>query len=100
MYQAHNTHNVQLKQAEVIFHGIVQEVGFRYTTAKLAQRFLVTGWIKNESDGSVKTVIQGEKKEITALINELKSRFSDNITDFSIKWQAFNHKEDSFQIKH
>ena len=36
----------------MIFHGRVQGVGFRYTAKYLARSMNLTGWVKNEYDGS------------------------------------------------
>ena len=42
------------KQREHIrFTGYVQGVGFRYRLSHLAQYYGVTGWVRNEYDGSV-----------------------------------------------
>ena len=37
----------------MIFHGRVQGVGFRYTAKYLARSMNLTGWVKNEYDGTV-----------------------------------------------
>jgi acylphosphatase len=65
----------------VTFTGAVQGVGFRYATANLAPRFNVAGWVRNESDGSVTCVIEGERAEtdrfIAAIQNAMRSHISD-----------------------
>ncbi|MBL8829940.1 MAG: acylphosphatase, partial [Planctomycetaceae bacterium] len=43
----------------VLFHGRVQGVGFRVTTRSIAQRFAVTGWVRNLPDGSVELLAEG-----------------------------------------
>ncbi len=50
-----------------VFHGRVQGVGFRYTAKYLAQSMDLTGWVKNEWDGTVSMEVQGRE----ALINKL-----------------------------
>ena len=35
------------------FEGSVQGVGFRYRMSQLARHYDVTGWVRNEYDGSV-----------------------------------------------
>ncbi|NNM27707.1 MAG: acylphosphatase, partial [Phycisphaerales bacterium] len=44
----------------VIFRGRVQGVFFRATTRALAQDYAVTGWGRNEADGSVRCVVEGD----------------------------------------
>ncbi len=50
----------------ITFHGQVQGVGFRYTASHAAERYRLTGWVRNEYDGSVTCEIQGGKDEIDA----------------------------------
>ncbi len=50
----------------ISFHGHVQGVGFRYTARHAADRYRLTGWVKNEYDGSVTCEIQGRSEEIEA----------------------------------
>ncbi len=48
------------------FYGQVQGVGFRYTASHAAERYRLTGWAKNEYDGSVTCEVQGSKEAIDA----------------------------------
>ena len=48
------------------FYGQVQGVGFRYTARHAAQRYRVTGWVRNEYDGSVTCEVQGRECDIEA----------------------------------
>lgn len=60
------------KMAEVrkhiVFHGRVQGVGFRYTAKYLAQSLRLTGWVKNEWDGTVSMEVQGREPMINKLL--------------------------------
>jgi acylphosphatase len=49
----------------VHFSGMVQGVGFRYTTMRVARSFQVTGYVKNLADGSVEVVAEGESDELS-----------------------------------
>ena len=40
-------------RCRVIYRGRVQGVGFRYTSASIARRFPVTGYVRNLPDGTV-----------------------------------------------
>lgn len=53
------------------FHGRVQGVGFRYTAKYLAQSLCLTGWVKNEYDGTVLMEIQGREFLIHELMKGL-----------------------------
>ena len=52
--------------------GRVQGVGFRMFVRQTAIAMKVTGWVKNESDGSVSMEIQAEPHVLDALIERLK----------------------------
>ncbi len=45
-----------------VFHGKVQGVGFRYTAKYLALSLGLTGWARNEWDGTVTMEVQGRKR--------------------------------------
>lgn len=53
------------------FEGIVQGVGFRYEVYQIATQLKLTGWVRNEMDGSVLCEVQGTNKKIEYLINHL-----------------------------
>ena len=58
-------------KAEIIVTGLVQGVGFRYFVSKKANEFNLVGFTKNQYDGSVLTVVEGEKYLIEDLYKEL-----------------------------
>ncbi len=43
----------------LVFTGMVQGVGFRWTTQALARQSGVAGWVRNEDDGNVSCELQG-----------------------------------------
>ena len=47
------------KQYEIIVHGRVQGVGFRYAARNQARSLGLKGWVENQPDGSVRTLVQG-----------------------------------------
>ena len=53
------------------FCGRVQGVGFRYKAKYLAQSLGLTGWVKNEWDGSVTMEIQGRSMMIEKMLENL-----------------------------
>lgn len=56
---------------KVHFLGFVQGVGFRFTIARHAAPLKITGWVKNEYDGTVSAELQGEKKNIDLLLDKM-----------------------------
>lgn len=57
----------------IIFHGRVQGVGFRYTAKHLAYSLGLTGWVKNEWDGSVLMEVQGREMLVDKLMVRLNT---------------------------
>lgn len=52
----------------IVFFCRVQGVGFRYTAKYLAQSLGLTGWVKNEWDGTVLMEVQGREPMINKLL--------------------------------
>jgi acylphosphatase len=57
-------HEDKIIRKEIRVYGWVQGVGFRYRTTYAAESLGATGWVKNESDGSVLMEIQGTEEQI------------------------------------
>ena len=54
------------------FHGRVQGVYFRATAKEVARRHAVTGWVRNEADGTVRCVVEGEEDELDRFVAALQ----------------------------
>ena len=52
-------------------YGVVQGVGFRYTTKHLADQLKVNGIVRNENDGSVYIEALGSDQQIKKFVEEL-----------------------------
>jgi len=50
------------------YEGRVQGVGFRYFAYRTADRFGLTGYAHNHSDGSVEVQVQGDEDRIAAFL--------------------------------
>ena len=55
------------------FYGSVQGVSFRYTSSTIAKKLGLTGWVRNEYDGSVEMEAQGTSELINKLIDTMKN---------------------------
>ena len=64
----------EIIRKQYTFTGHVQGVGFRYSAQYLAQAIGVTGWVKNEWDGTVVMEAQGTKEQLDLLIEKLRTR--------------------------
>jgi acylphosphatase len=70
-----------MERTAVIFEGRVQGVGFRFAAREVAERFAVTGWVRNEPDGAVRLEVQGQAPEVNAMIDALRSRMAGYIRE-------------------
>lgn len=57
------------------FTGQVQGVGFRWTNQSLAHELGCTGWVHNESDGSVTMEIQGTPAQLIKHLDTLHANY-------------------------
>ena len=64
---------VQMKRYHYIFKGRVQGVGFRFTAIQYANQLGLTGWVRNNYDGSVEMEVQGEEYTIQSMIQHLRN---------------------------
>lgn len=56
------------KRIRATVHGRVQRVAFREFTRQEAARLGVSGWVKNQVDGTVAVVCEGEAAQVDALV--------------------------------
>ena len=57
-----------MKAVQARVTGRVQGVSFRWYTQEQAQGLGVTGWVRNEPDGSVAAHVEGEPGAVDALV--------------------------------
>lgn len=65
-----------MERRAIRFSGRVQGVGFRVTTREVARGVAVTGWVRNEPDGTVWCEVQGEKAACDRFVEALCSRMA------------------------
>ncbi|HUP55359.1 MAG TPA: acylphosphatase [Methylomirabilota bacterium] len=51
--------------------GRVQGVGFRYYILRRGMELGVTGWVSNESDGSVRCIAEGRRQDLDELLEAM-----------------------------
>lgn len=73
-----------MQRRQVRFIGRVQGVGFRATTRSIAKQFPVTGWVRNEPDGSVLMIAEGRPEDLDAFQETIRRRMG-----------GFIHSEDA-----
>ena len=83
----------------VLYSGLVQGVGFRYTAKTVATGFEVIGTVRNLPDGRVELVAEGTREELdafrTALLDAGLAGF---IRDEKVSWAEAKNEFTGFEI--
>jgi len=81
------------------FTGRVQGVGFRYTAAEIARGLPVTGYVRNERDGSVELLAEGPAEAVDILLETIReSRLGSLIRHLHTESQPPSDRYSSFSI--
>ncbi len=80
------------------FCGRVQGVGFRYKAKYLARSMGLTGWVRNEADGTVTLEIQGRPQLVDKLLQGLNHDSFIAIDWVDGKDIPVEEEEKSFQV--
>ena len=84
---------------DIIFTGRVQGVWFRATTEEVARRFEVTGWVRNEPDGSVRCLAEGEEAELDRFVAAVQEAKRGHIDETKIARTAASGEFDGFSVR-
>jgi len=82
------------------FFGLVQGVGFRYEAMMLASRLGLTGWVRNESDGTVTVEIEGETDRVSVFLRAMRSVSRFDITDVQAEDLPVSGGETAFKVRY
>lgn len=64
---------ISMKKVSIRVTGLVQGVGFRYSTKLVADQIGVYGIVRNESDGSVYIEANGDEEKIDKFIEKIRN---------------------------
>lgn len=85
----------------VRYEGRVQGVGFRFTCLNLAQDLDVTGFVKNEYDGSVTLIAEGKEDQLMALLQAVRNSHLDRgITNELTRRSAATGEFNTFGVQY
>lgn len=89
----------QKKRAHVVINGRVQGVCFRMETQIAANGFGVSGWVKNNRDGSVEAVFEGNEGAVASILEWCKEGPpSAKVNKVDVKWETFTGEFRTFEI--
>lgn len=89
-----------MERREIRYTGRVQGVGFRATARSIARRHGVTGWVRNEADGSVRMQAQGEADAVARCLADLAGAMSGRIESSESFPRAPEPGEAAFEVRH
>ena len=88
-----------MRRIEVIVSGQVQGVWFRRYSQEKAKELGITGWVRNESDGTVTLVAEGNDKLLIKLTKWLEIGSPDaNVDTLKVNWGDSKEKLNSFEV--
>ena len=86
-------------RARVIISGRVQDVFFRLETKRFADSMGVTGWVKNNRDGSVEAVFEGDEERVKKAVEWCrKGPPLSKVTDLKLMMENFSGDYSSFEV--
>ncbi|MCI7353783.1 MAG: acylphosphatase [[Actinobacillus] rossii] len=90
-----------MEKRQFTIYGRVQGVGFRFYTTRQAQKLMLSGSVKNLSDGSVLVIAVGIENQIAALRQWLKTGSPAARVDRIIEQEYVGEREFiDFKIEH
>lgn len=94
--------NQNQQRIEASIKGRVQGVGFRHFTVRTAEKLKgVTGWVKNESDGSVTLVAEGPADELDELVSAVhEGPRSARVDDLDLEKTDARGEFSSFDVRY
>lgn len=69
------------KRIKFIFYGKVQNIAFRHFTKILADQEQIKGFVKNNTDGSVTAIAEGDQNSIDQWLTRVKSQHLEAVID-------------------
>jgi len=91
---------MNMARAELNIRGRVQGVFYRQSTRETATRLGLTGWTRNNPDGSVAAVFEGEKQQIDKAISWCRQGPpAARVNEVDVDWQDFRNEFSDFHIR-
>ena len=86
-------------RARAVISGRVQGVFFRLETKHAAERLGVSGWVKNQIDGTVAAVFEGPRENVDSVLEWCKQgpRHA-RVEHVDVEWETYTGEFDGFNI--
>jgi acylphosphatase len=81
--------------------GRVQGVGFRFFVRKVATDLSLSGWVRNESDGSVFVVAEGPVDALNRFVESIRTGPpASNVSEVEESWSDAQGAFEAFRVRH
>lgn len=87
------------KRVQVIYSGMVQGVGFRFSAEAIAQELGVEGYVKNLRDGRVELVAEADEKSINEFLKKIDEKMKYYISNREIEYSKATGEFKNFEIR-
>jgi len=93
--------NIEMKKRlEAKVFGIVQGVGFRFFIHYYAKKYNITGYVKNDIDGTVSFIGEGNEEDLKKILEYLKQGPTGaEVKEVKYEWKNFMNEFNNFSIK-
>ncbi len=87
------------KSVQILVHGRVQGVGFRYFTQKNASRLGVVGRVRNRADGTVEIHAEGSESKLKQLLARVQQGPGHaDVQKIDVDWGEATGRYKSFEV--
>jgi acylphosphatase len=88
-------------RAHIVVSGKVHGVYYRQNAVEQAQKFGLSGWVKNLNNGKVEAVIEGEKENVEKMVAwARKGPFLARVSGLKVEWQEYKGEFNDFAIRY
>lgn len=90
-----------MKRLHLLIYGAVQGVFFRDYVNKIANSLNLKGFVKNNPDGTVEVVAEGDEKALRALLDKCQQGSpSSKVEKIKDSWEDASDEFDSFEVRY
>ncbi|OGP14206.1 MAG: acylphosphatase [Deltaproteobacteria bacterium GWA2_54_12] len=87
----------KMVRAHLIIEGLVQGVSFRASAVEAAKTAGVVGWVRNNPNGAVEAVLEGEEEKVNRLIKWCRTGPPmARVEKVNLSWEPFKNEFDDF----
>ena len=88
-------------RVHIIVRGKVQGVYFRQNAQRVCNGYGVTGWVRNLEDGSVETILEGDKSSVEDAVSWFKmGQLIAHVEKIELRYERYSGEFQDFKINY